>query len=43
VPLLEYYGRREWLVTVDGAQSEDEVHEAIAQQVSTLAPPASTV
>lgn len=42
VPLLEYYGRREWLVTVDGAQSEDEVHEAIAQQVSTLAPPAST-
>ncbi|MDQ1620829.1 MAG: adenylate kinase [Actinomycetota bacterium] len=42
VPLLEYYSRREWLVTVDGAQSEDEVHEAIAQRVSTLAPPAST-
>jgi adenylate kinase len=42
VPLLEYYGRREWLVTVDGAQSADEVHEAIAKQVSALAPPAST-
>jgi adenylate kinase len=42
VPLLEYYSRREWLITVDGAQSEDEVHEAIAQRVSTLAPPAST-
>jgi adenylate kinase len=42
VPLLEYYGRREWLVTVDGAQSEDEVHEAIAAKVSSLAPPAST-
>lgn len=42
VPLLEYYGRREWLVTVDGAQSEDEVHAAITQKVNTLAPPAST-
>jgi adenylate kinase len=38
VPLLEYYGRREWLVTVDGAQSEDEVHEAIAAKVASLAP-----
>jgi adenylate kinase len=38
VPLLEYYGRREWLVTVDGAQSEQEVHEAIAAKVSALAP-----
>jgi adenylate kinase len=42
VPLLDYYGRREWLVTVDGAQSEDEVHEAIAAKVAALAPPAST-
>jgi adenylate kinase len=42
VPLLEYYGRREWLVTVDGSQSEDEVHQAIAAKVSSLAPPAST-
>jgi adenylate kinase len=41
VPLLEYYGRREWLLTVDGAQSEDDVHEAIARKVSALAPPAS--
>jgi adenylate kinase len=37
VPLLDYYGRREWLVTVDGAQSEQEVHEAIAAKVSSLA------
>lgn len=42
VPLLDYYGRREWLVTVDGAQSEDEVHEAIAAQISSMVPPAST-
>jgi adenylate kinase len=42
VPLLEYYGRREWLVTVDGARSEAEVHEAIVAKVSSLAPPAST-
>ena len=42
VPLLEYYGRREWLVTVDGSQAVDEVHETIARRVSALAPPAST-
>ncbi|MGZ4616524.1 MAG: adenylate kinase [Actinomycetes bacterium] len=42
VPLLEYYGRREWLVTVDGSQPVDEVHETIARRVSALAPPAST-
>ena len=41
VPLLEYYDRREWLVTIDGAQSEDDVHEAIAGKVGALAPPAS--
>jgi adenylate kinase len=42
VPLLEYYARREWLFTVDGSQSEDEVHEAIAEKVASMAPPAST-
>ena len=41
VPLLDYYARREWLVTVDGTQSEEDVHESIARQVSALAPPAS--
>jgi adenylate kinase len=42
VPLLEYYAEREWLFTVDGSQSEDEVHEAIAEKVASMAPPAST-
>jgi adenylate kinase len=42
VPLLEYYAQREWLFTVDGSQSEDEVHEAIAKKVASMAPPAST-
>jgi adenylate kinase len=42
VPLLEYYAQREWLFTVDGSQSEDEVHEAIAAKVASMAPPAST-
>jgi adenylate kinase len=42
VPLLEYYAQREWLFTVDGSQSEDEVHEAIAEEVASMAPPAST-
>jgi adenylate kinase len=42
VPLLEYYAQREWLLTVDGSQSEDEVHEAIAEKVASMAPPAST-
>jgi adenylate kinase len=42
VPLLEYYAQREWLFTVDGSQSEDEVHEAIAEKVASMAPPAST-
>jgi adenylate kinase len=41
IPLLDYYARREWLLTVDGAQTEDEVHESIAAQVGALAPPAS--
>jgi adenylate kinase len=38
VPLLDYYRRREWLVTVDGARSVDEVHEEIAAKVGSLAP-----
>lgn len=42
VPLLEYYAQREWLFTVDGSQSEDGVHEAIAAKVASLGPPAST-
>ena len=42
VPLLEYYAEREWLLTVDGSQSEDDVHEAIAEKVASMAPPAST-
>jgi adenylate kinase len=42
VPLLEYYGRREWLVTIDGSLPPDQVHEAIAERVSVLAPPAAT-
>lgn len=42
VPLLEYYAQREWLLTVDGSQSEDDVHEAIAEKVASMAPPAST-
>ena len=42
VPLLEYYAQREWLFTVDGSQSEDDVHEAIAEKVASMAPPAST-
>jgi adenylate kinase len=42
VPLLEYYAQREWLLTVDGSQSEDEVHEAIAAKVASMAPPGST-
>jgi adenylate kinase len=42
VPLLEYYAQREWLLTVDGSESEDDVHEAIAEKVASMAPPAST-
>ena len=38
VPLLEYYGRREWLVTIDGAMPVDEVHEAIVERVTALSP-----
>jgi len=40
VPLLEYYADREWMFTVDGAQSPDAVHAAIVaglQETTELA------
>jgi adenylate kinase len=37
VPLLEYYAEREWLITVDGAQSPDAVHEEIVARLMKLA------
>jgi adenylate kinase len=40
VPLLEYYGRREWLVRIDGSRPVDEVHEAIVECVAALSPSA---
>jgi adenylate kinase len=40
VPLLEYYRQREWLITVDGSQSEDDVFAVIEARVSPLAQPA---
>jgi adenylate kinase len=36
IPLLEYYGRREWLVTIDGSRPVDDVHESIVRRVSAL-------
>jgi adenylate kinase len=37
VPLLEYYAEREWLITVDGAQPPDAVHEEIVARLKKLA------
>jgi adenylate kinase len=37
VPLLEYYAEREWLITVDGAQPPDAVHEEIVARLMKLA------
>jgi adenylate kinase len=37
VPLLEYYADREWIFTVDGAQSPDAVHEDIVARLQKLA------
>jgi adenylate kinase len=37
VPLLEYYAEREWLITVDGAQPPDAVHEQIVARLKKLA------
>ncbi len=37
VPLLEYYAGREWMFTVDGAQSADTVHGDIVRRIQRLA------
>ena len=37
VPLLEYYAEREWMFTVDGAQSPGTVHEDIVERLRKLA------
>jgi adenylate kinase len=37
VPLLEYYAGREWMITVDGAQPPDAVHEEIVVRLRKLA------
>ena len=37
VPLLAYYAEREWLLTVDGAQSPGAVHEDIVAGLQKLA------
>ena len=37
VPLLEYYADREWIFTVDGAQSPDAVHGDIIAGLQKLA------
>jgi adenylate kinase len=37
VPLLKYYAGREWMFTVDGAQSADAVHEDIVGRIQRLA------
>ncbi len=36
VPLLRYYAGREWMFTVDGAQSPDAVHEDIAGRIQKM-------
>src|ERR1700753_2656960 len=43
IPLLEYYANREWMFTVDGTRTPDEVHEAIVNRLEKLAafPPAA--
>ena len=37
VPLLEYYAEREWMITVDGEQSPDAVHDEIVARLQKLA------
>ena len=37
IPLLDYYAGREWMFTVDGAQSPDKVHEDIVGRLQKLA------
>ena len=37
IPLLEYYANREWMFSVDGTRTPDEVHEAIVNRLDKLA------
>jgi adenylate kinase len=37
IPLLDYYAGREWMFTVDGAQTPDQVHEDIVGRLHKLA------
>jgi adenylate kinase len=37
IPLLEYYAGREWMFTVDGTASPDEVHDDIVGRLGKLA------
>ena len=37
IPLLDYYAGREWMFTVDGAHTPDEVHEDIVARLQKLA------
>jgi adenylate kinase len=37
IPLLEYYANREWMFSVDGTRTPDEVHEAIVNRLEKLA------
>ena len=42
IPLLDYYANREWMFTVDGTQSPDEVHRDIVSRLEKLAAFATT-
>src|SRR6202000_1771186 len=37
MPLLKYYANREWMFSVDGTRTPDEVHEAIVNRLEKLA------
>ncbi|HEY6499905.1 MAG TPA: adenylate kinase [Streptosporangiaceae bacterium] len=37
IPLLDYYAGREWMFTVDGARTPDQVHEDIVGRLHKLA------
>jgi adenylate kinase len=37
IPLLDYYAGREWMFTVDGTQSPDQVHQDIGGRLRKLA------
>src|ERR1700689_1906122 len=36
IPLLDYYAGREWMFTVDGTQSPDQVHQDIGRRLRNL-------